>query len=116
MIRFVYIFFLFIALLASLSLYVLKYDTTNAENQIIVLKNQITEEKKEINLLKAEFDRLTQPERIQKLTQLHLTLGPINISQQKDLKDIPMKPANDIMDDLVKRTLVGFKEIETGRE
>ena len=116
MIRFVYIFFICIAILGSLSLYVLKYDTTNTANQITELKNKIIDEKKIINVLNAEFYILTDPERIQKLTQLHLALGPINILQQKELKDIPMKPANDIMDDLIKRSLVGLTEIETRRE
>jgi cell division protein FtsL len=116
MIRFVYIFFLCIAVLASLSLYILKYDSTNTANKIVALKSQIIDEKKRINVLNAEFYRLTQPERIQKLSQLYLNLGPINISQQKDLKDIPLKPANDIMDDLIKRSLVGLTEIKTERE
>ena len=62
-------------------------------------------------MLQAELSLLSQPDRIQNLSNnLGLNLQPVRVSQIRDIEDIPIKPANKIMDELVERSLVGFSE------
>ncbi len=111
MIRYLYVFLLFSSIIFALLLYIVSYDSKNISNQISEINRNITKEKNEILTLQAELSLLSQPDRIQNLSNnLGLNLQPVRVSQIKDIEDIPIKPANKIMDELVERSLVGFSE------
>jgi cell division protein FtsL len=111
MIRYLYVFLLFSSIIFALLLYIVSYDSKNISNQISEINRSIVEEKNEILTLQAELSLLSQPDRIQNLSNnLGLNLQPVRVSQIRDIEDIPIKPANKIMDELVERSLVGFSE------
>ena len=111
MIRYLYVFLLFSSIIFALLLYIVSYDNKNISNQISEINRNIIKEKNEILTLQAELSLLSQPDRIQNLSNnLGLNLQPVRVSQIKDIEDIPIKPANKIMDELVERSLVGFAE------
>ena len=111
MIRYLYVFLLFSSIIFALLLYIVSYDSKNISNQISEINRSIVKEKNEILTLQAELSLLSQPDRIQNLSNhLGLNLQPVRVSQIKDIEDIPIKPANKIMDELVERSLVGFSE------
>jgi cell division protein FtsL len=111
MIRYLYIFLLFSSIIFALLLYIVSYDSKNISNQISEINRNIVKEKNEILTLQAELSLLSQPDRIQNLSNnLGLNLQPVRVSQIRDIEDIPIKPANKIMDELVERSLVGFSE------
>ncbi|MAV98944.1 MAG: hypothetical protein CML81_03940 [Rhodobiaceae bacterium] len=111
MIRYLYVFLLFSSIIFALLLYIVSYDSKNISNQISEINRNIIKEKNEILTLQAELSLLSQPDRIQNLSNnLGLNLQPVRVSQIKDIEDIPIKPANKIMDELVERSLVGFSE------
>lgn len=111
MIRYLYVFLLFSSIIFALLLYIVSYDSKNISNQISEINKNIVREKNEILTLQAELSLLSQPDRIQNLSNnLGLNLQPVRVSQIKDIEDIPIKPANKIMDELVERSLVGFSE------
>ena len=93
------------------TLYIVSYDSKNISNQISEINRNIVKEKDEILMLQAELSLLSQPDRIQNLSNnLGLNLQPVRVSQIRDIEDIPIKPANKIMDEFVERSLVGFSE------
>lgn len=111
MIRYLYVFLLFSSIIFALLLYIVSYDSKNISNQISEINRNIVKEKNEILTLQAELSLLSQPDRIQSLSNnLGLNLQPVRVSQIRDIEDIPIKPANKIMDELVERSLVGFSE------
>jgi hypothetical protein len=111
MIRYLYVFLLFSSIIFALLLYIVSYDSKNISNQISEINRNIVKEKDEILMLQAELSLLSQPDRIQNLSNnLGLNLQPVRVSQIRDIEDIPIKPANKIMDELVERSLVGFSE------
>ncbi|MEK9794662.1 MAG: hypothetical protein VW265_03880 [Hyphomicrobiales bacterium] len=111
MIRYLYVFLLFSSIIFALLLYIVSYDSKNISNQISEINRNIVKEKNEILTLQAELSLLSQPDRIQNLSNnLGLNLQPVRVSQIRDIEDIPIKPANKIMDELVERSLVGFSE------
>ena len=111
MIRYLYVFLLFSSIIFALLLYIVSYDSKNISNQISEINRSIVKEKNEILTLQAELSLLSQPDRIQSLSNnLGLNLQPVRVSQIRDIEDIPIKPANKIMDELVERSLVGFSE------
>lgn len=111
MIRYLYVFLLFTSIIFALLLYIVSYDSKNISNQISEINRNIVKEKNEILTLQAELSLLSQPDRIQNLSNnLGLNLQPVRVSQIRDIEDIPIKPANKIMDELVERSLVGFSE------
>jgi len=111
MIRYLYVFLLFTSIIFALLLYIVSYDSKNISNQISEINRNIVKEKNEILTLQAELSLLSQPDRIQNLSNnLGLNLQPVRVSQIRDIEDIPIKPANKIMDELVERSLIGFSE------
>ena len=99
------------SIIFALLQYIVSYDSKNISNQISEINRNIAKEKNEILMLQAELSLLSQPDRIQNLSNnLGLNLQPVRVSQIRDIEDIPIKPANKIMDELIERSLVGFSE------
>jgi len=65
-------------------LYQVKEDASEVKQQIVVLKKQIVNEQRAINLLTAEWSYLNQPARLQALVKRHgkrLDLGVMKLEQ-----------------------------------
>ena len=109
MTRLLYISVLILCISASFMLYVLSYDSKNIKREIAQIKTTIESEKLDIETLRAELSLLSQPDRIQNLSnQFGLELEPVNMTQIKGIEDIPLKPANKVMDELIHRSLIGY--------
>ena len=85
-----------------------------AEEQLAAVQKiqaQIRYEEDTIDLLKADWSLLTQPSRLQKLSELYksqLGLEPLNAHQIVGLDDVPMKPLN--IEDLTSQRLGGMAD------
>ncbi len=86
-------------LVAATVTYKIKHD---AEKQVVEIKKiqrQIAFEKDTINLLKADWSLMTQPNRLQRLADIYqaqLKLAPVDVTQIGLFDDLPMKQADDI--------------------
>lgn len=75
-----------------------KIDTAALAGKIRHLEAQIAEEEDRIILLKAEWNFLTQPQRVQNLADQHLALLVVNTEQlvtMAEIARIPMRKAED---------------------
>ena len=109
MTRLLYISVLILCIFTSFVLYFLSYDSKNIKREISQVKTAIENEKSDIETLHAELSLLSQPDRIQNLSnQFGLELEPVNVTQIRKIEDIPLKPANKVMDELVHRSLIGY--------
>lgn len=107
MTRLIYFTVFILSIIASLTLYIISYDSKNISKQIIGIEKLIKSEETLIKTLKAELSLLSQPGRIQTLSQnFDLVLEPIKISQIGKIEDIPIKPANTVMDELDRKSVV----------
>ncbi|PDQ19399.1 hypothetical protein CN311_19650 [Mesorhizobium sanjuanii] len=85
-----------------------------AEEQLAAvhkIQAQIRYEEDTIDLLKADWSLLTQPARLQKLTEIYksqLGLEPVNARQIVGLDDLPAKPVN--IEDLSSQRLGGMAD------
>lgn len=86
----------------------------DAEEQLAAVQKiqaQIRYEEDTIDLLKADWSLLTQPSRLQKLTEIYksqLGLEPLNARQIGGLDDVPVKPVN--IQDLSSQRLGGIAD------
>ncbi|KRE16302.1 hypothetical protein ASE66_11205 [Bosea sp. Root483D1] len=69
--------------------YSIKYETTLQAEQLQKLKAKAQREREAIAVLKAEWQFLNRPERLQALADRHLDLQPLAITQIVRLSDIP---------------------------
>lgn len=74
---------------SALYAYSIKYETTLQAEQLQKLKAKAQRERDAIAVLKAEWQFLNRPERLQALADKHLDLQPLHITQIVRLSDIP---------------------------
>lgn len=74
---------------SALYAYSIKYETTLQAEQLQKLKAKAQREREAIAVLKAEWQFLNRPERLQALADKHLDLQPLAIAQIVRLSDIP---------------------------
>ena len=92
MTRLLYISVLILCIFTSFMLYILSYDSKNIKREIAQIKTFIETEKSDIETLRAELSLLSQPDRIQHLSnQFDLELEPVNVTQIRGIEDIPLK-------------------------
>jgi cell division protein FtsL len=90
-IRFVHIIAI-AALVASAGyVYSVKYDTIFLAERVAKLKNQVQREKDNIAVLKAEWQRLNRPERVQALADTHLDLQPLSVQNIARFDEVPQR-------------------------
>jgi hypothetical protein len=91
--------------------YKTKHDAENRLDEIVKLEAAIRTEEDTITILKADWSLLTQPTRLQKLTEIYaseLNLQPVQASQIVGLDDLPAKPIE--IEDLSNQPLGGMAE------
>jgi hypothetical protein len=69
--------------------YTIKYETTLAAEHLQKLKGKTQRERDAIAVLKAEWQFLNRPDRLQMLSDRHLDLQPFSVTQVVRASDIP---------------------------
>jgi cell division protein FtsL len=69
--------------------YSIKYETMLFSEQIVKTRQEIEREHDNIGMLRAEWARLTRPERIQALADQHLDLQGLSLDQIVKVTDLP---------------------------
>lgn len=92
-----------VMLSAAAFTYKTKHDAEAMRDRIHSLESQIQAEKDAIDVLKADWSLLTQPGRLQKLTETYQEELGLQLAQPKQiitmqrLREIPFRPAPDLM-------------------
>lgn len=71
--------------------YSIKYETLYHAEQVAKLKQRLQKERDSIAVLKAEWQHLNRPDRLQAVVDKHLSLQPMAIQQLARLSDLPEK-------------------------
>lgn len=71
--------------------YSTKYDTLYQSAQVSKAKSELHRERQAIAVLRAEWQLLTRPDRLQAAVQRHLALEPIGTSHLGRLADLPAR-------------------------
>jgi cell division protein FtsL len=77
---------------AAAYVYDIKYETTLRAERVAKLQHDIRAERDATAALRAEWAKLANPARIQKLAQKHLQLKPFQTSQVDSFDNLPMRP------------------------
>ncbi|TXM94520.1 hypothetical protein FV222_21325, partial [Methylobacterium sp. WL103] len=72
--------------------YSIKYDTLYQGGQVSKLKAGLHAERQAIAVLRAEWQLLTRPDRLQAAVEKHLALEPIGTAHLGRLADLPARP------------------------
>ncbi len=65
----------------GVTLFVVKYQVQDLENELIQVNRDITEERQAIHVLKAEWSHLNEPARLRQLSERYLGLEPVTAKQ-----------------------------------
>ncbi len=81
------------ALIASAAYaYTVKYETLYYVEQVAKLKTKVQRERDSIAVLRAEWQHLNRPDRLQAAVERHLDVQPTSIKQLARLADVPNRP------------------------
>lgn len=92
MTRFIAILTVGLMLATAAALYRFKDQAAAIDAHIDEMRMQIAQERETINVLRAEWNYLNQPGRIQKLAERYLDLEQLEVEQLATLADLPMRP------------------------
>ncbi len=81
MIRPAMVLIILLAAALSLTLFVVKYQVQDLEEELVGLNRAITEDRQAIHVLKAEWSHLNEPSRLKKLAERYLGLSPVATDQ-----------------------------------
>jgi hypothetical protein len=77
--------------LMSYGLYNMKYEVRRLEGRLGELKQTLASERQAVQVLRAEWAYLNRPDRLQKLSDRHLDLQPVQVGQMTDLHELPVR-------------------------
>lgn len=77
---------------AAVALYQVKYESTHYVQHIAKLRSEIRAERERVAWLRAEWNRLSAPDRIQDLARRHLGMQPVALARVQDIAALPDKP------------------------
>lgn len=77
---------------AAFGLYLFKGESQTLARQIAELRAQIDDERELISVLRAEWNYLDQPSRIQQLSDRYLDLSRLEVEQITVVEQLPMRP------------------------
>jgi len=80
--------------LAAADVYTIKFESTRQAQRVAKLRLEIRRERDAVASLRAEWDKLDNPARIQALARRHLQLGPLEARQADPLDNLPERPAD----------------------
>lgn len=81
-----------ITLALAFALYHVKYETQAEQKQIRALTADLATEQDAIQVLRAEWSLLNQPERLEQLVKRHTQLQPLAPAQIVTMADLPARP------------------------
>ena len=90
---------LILSLVGGFILFKVKYEVVSIEEQLASTEQQIAHERETIHILKAEWSHLNEPQRLQKLAEKYLDIGPVKTEQ---IASVTRKPQD--IDDLIPGT------------
>ena len=83
------IFTLLVAAVMAVSLFFLKYEVTNLEQQLESLNKSIVADHEAIHVLKAEWSHVNEIGRVRELSHRYLDLGPTNPLRIVTIDELP---------------------------
>lgn len=92
MIRLLHIIAITALIASAVYAYSVKYETLYYVEQVAKLKAQVQRERDIIAVLRAEWQYLDRPDRLQEAADQHLDLQPMKIQQLARLSDLPDRP------------------------
>jgi len=108
--RIFHVFAILLLIGSAVYVYKIKYDTMALTSEVSRLNKQIVAERDKIGLLKAEWQGLNRPDRLQKLVEANLDLVPLSTQQIVRWQDVPERPAEtDMIGD--KLSTLGLSEV-----
>jgi len=81
-----------LAVAAGLGLFVLKYEVKAMEERLVTINDRTLRDLEAIHVLKAEWNYLNRPARLEELGERLLSLRPVTAAQSVAIDDIPMRP------------------------
>ena len=72
--------------------YSIKYETLYHAEQVAKLKGKVQRERDAIAVLRAEWQYLNRPDRLQGAVERHLELQPLGVQQMARMSDLPNRP------------------------
>jgi hypothetical protein len=72
--------------------YSIKYETLYHAEQVVKLRAKVHRERDAIAVLRAEWQHLNRPDRLQDAVERHLDLQPLTVQQMARLSDLPNRP------------------------
>jgi cell division protein FtsL len=87
-------FFVGLAALSCLALYRISENTRVANMELSSVSHQIAQEKSTMNVLQAEWQRVANPARIQRLAQTHLGMSDTPVMELSSFEMLPRRGAN----------------------
>ena len=91
--------------LAAAYVYDIKYQSTLRAERVAKLRQDLRRERDVIASLRAEWARLSEPRRIQALSERHLSLAPVRATQFDDFDSLPQRPMPAAPDDPIAATV-----------
>lgn len=98
-----FIFMGLLIVLIGITLFHVKYKVVGLEQELAFTNKKIIESRQSIHILKAEWEHLNNPQRLQHLAQKHLNLIPFDQTHYIVLSQIPFR--EDPIVSLVQNTL-----------
>lgn len=92
MIRFLHMIAIGGLIFSALYAYSIKYETLFQAEQVAKLKTKLARERDAVAVLKAEWQHLNRPDRLQAAAERHLDLVPMSPTQLARLADLPNRP------------------------
>ena len=92
MTRIIAIFMVALTLSAAIALYRFKDQAAGIDAHIDDLRAKIAQEHETITVLRAEWNYLNQPSRIQSLAERYLELEQLKVEQLASASELPMRP------------------------
>ena len=81
-----------LAVAAGLGLFVLKYEVQAMEERLVAINDSTRRDLEAIHVLKAEWNYLNRPARLEELGGRLLSLQPVTAAQSVSIDDIPLRP------------------------
>lgn len=92
--RILHLLAIFVLLGSAVYLYRVKYETIYLSEQVARLKREITKEKDAISMLRAKWQQLNSPERLQRLAEANSQLTTLRVHQISTWQDVPDRSAH----------------------
>lgn len=90
---FVNLFFLCLAIISGVQLFVLKYRVMDKEEELKTIHRQILNDSREIHMLKADWALLNDPDRLRELVKNQTDFKPIGAAQIVYMDMLPLRMA-----------------------